>query len=373
MSERLRRLKMRLVSGLTRGGRGTKGSWSVCSTVAEPPEVLFAFVSHYLDLGATEVHLFIDDPEQPGLETLSKIDGVRLTICDAAYWRKLSGKRPDGHVMRQLRNANFAYEMCRTGWFFFCDADEFFVSDTPVSELLNALPQDVIHCRTAMAERAFRAEQPQVGIFDGVLRIPVKQPKKTLPQIYDVLADMTTRGLLGHVIGKSFVRAGRHDQRIRIHFPVPMDKAEEDRLRAAGELKAGPELEGGWLVHFDGMTRLHWRLKLLRYYLSYAPKLKAGDATVFKRRTAARSQQLNAIYAVKCDPDMLPWLNPLIEPDAGMVAALARAGGILDMTVDPAQAARRRVSPDLGFLAADFDAQLREHFGDLIAEYHLEG
>lgn len=368
MSERLRRLKMRLVSG-----QGTKGSWSVCSTVAEPPEMLFAFVSHYLDLGAKEVHLFIDDPKQAGLETLSRIEGVRLTVCDAAYWSKLSGKRPDGQVMRQLRNANLAYEMCRTEWFFFCDADEFFVSNTSVSELLGALPQDVVHCRTAMAERAFRAEQPQISLFDGVLRIPVKQPKKVLSQIYGALADMTTRGLLGHVIGKSFVRAGRHDQRIRIHFPVPMDKAEEDRLRAAGELKPGPELEGGWLVHFDGMTRLHWRLKLLRYYLSYAPKLKAGDATVFTRRTPARSQQLNAIYEAQGDPDMLARLCPLIEPDAGMVAALARAGGILELDVDPAQAARRRVSPDLGFLAADFDAQLREYFGVLIAEYHLEG
>lgn len=40
---------------------------------------------------------------------------------------------------------------------------------------------------------------------------------------------------------------------------------------------------------------------------------------------------------------MLARLSPLIEPDAGMVAALARAGGILDIAVDPAQAARRLI------------------------------
>lgn len=367
MSERLRRLKMRLPRF-----KREKGSWSVCSTVAEPPEMLFAFVSHYLDLGAREVHLFIDDPDQLGLETLSKIEGVRLTICDDAYWAKVNGKRPDGQVMRQLRNANLAYENCQTDWFFFCDADEFFVSNKPVSQLLNAVPADIVHCRTAMAERVFSAEQVQTGLFDGILRLPLVQGQEVLRAVYGDLAPMTTRGLLGHAIGKSFVRSGHHDQRIRIHFPVPMDGEEENRLRMVDALKPGPELEGGRLVHFDGMTPLHWRLKLLRYYLNYAPKLAAGNTKVFGRRTSARSRQLNAVYEAQGDPAILARLMPLIRPDAQMVAQLAQAGGILDMAVDPGAAARRRISPELEFSSEEFDARLHRRYGDLIAEYKLE-
>jgi hypothetical protein len=182
---------------------------------------------------------------------------------------------------------------------------------------------------------------------------------------------MTTRGLLGHVIGKSFVRAGRHDQRIRIHFPVPMDKAKEDRLRAAGELKPGPQLEGGWLVHFDGMTRLHWRLKLLRYYLSYAPQLKAGNKTVFTRRTLARSKQLNAIYEAQGDPDMLTRLSPLIELSTQMVKTLKLNNGILQVNFDPASSARRRVDPSLKFCSQDFDSHLWANHSILITQYAL--
>jgi len=357
---------------LKKGGTKPQGSWSVSSTVAEPAELLYAFVAHYLDQGATEVHLFIDNPNQAGLETLRTLKGVRLTICDAAYWERVAGKRPEGQVMRQLRNANVAYKACQTEWYFFCDADEFFVSNRAVSDILKDVPPDILHCRTVMAERAFRAGQPQKNIFDGVLRVPLINGEAVLSAVYGDLAKMTTRGLLGHTLGKSFVRTGRDDLRMRIHFPVPMDKAEEDRLRQAGELRAGPDLKDGWLVHFDGLTPLHWRLKLLRYYLSYAPKLKAGDGTVFKRRTAARSHQLNAVYAAQGDPAILDRLSKLIEPDAEMLAQLAQAGGILDVPLDPVASARRRVSPDLVFSAADFDAQLHLLHGDLIAEYGLD-
>ena len=45
------------------------GSWSVCAMVAEPPELLCAFAAHYLEQGAQEVHLFIDDPKQSSFET----------------------------------------------------------------------------------------------------------------------------------------------------------------------------------------------------------------------------------------------------------------------------------------------------------------
>jgi len=368
MNGRLRRLKMRLPSS-----KPARGSWSVCSTVAEPAEMLYAFVAHYLEAGAQEVHLFIDDPEQLGLETLSALKGVRLTICDAVYWKDRTGNRPKGQVMRQLKNANFAYETCSTDWFFFCDADEFFVSDIPVSQLLKVVPAEVVHCRTAMAERAFRAGQRQKSLFDGVLRLPLKKGQAALREVYGDLTPMTTRGLLGHVAGKSFVRAGRFDQRIRIHFPVPMDATEETRLRAAGELNAGPELAGGWLAHFDGMTQLHWRLKLLRYYLSYAPQLKTGDTKVFDRRTPARSRQLNAVYEGRGNPAVLDRLTPLICLDERMLDRLRRAGGLLDMAVDPAQAARRMVSPDLTFCAADFDEALRGRHSNLIARYGLEG
>lgn len=345
--------------------------WSVCSTVAEPPELLCAFAAHYLKMGAQEVHLFLDDPNQPGIEMLEAIKGVRLTLCTDAYWQKVAGKRPDGQVMRQLRNANRGYAQCPTEWFLFCDADEFFVSNKPVIELLQALPVSVLHCRTAMAERVFRSETPQAHLFDGVFRLPLKGRPRVLRAAYGDLVDLTTFGLTGHLLGKSFVRAGRSDLRIRIHFPVPADQAEEARLRAQDALTPGPILEGGWLVHFDGMTSLHWMLKLLRFYLDYAPKRQAGDTRAFARRTAARARQLNAVYEAGTDPVALRRLRGLIELNTEARDHLARAGGMLDMAVDPRDAACGVTGQELRFDAQSFDARLRARHGAMIDQYGL--
>lgn len=346
-------------------------TWSVASTVAEPVELLCAFAAHYLDLGASEVHLFLDDPDQPGLDMLRAIDGVRLTLCTDDYWQQVAGGRPDGQVMRQIRNANRAYHDCRTDWFFFCDADEFLASERPVADLLAGVPRDVAFCRPRMAERAFPADHPQQDLFEGPLRRALPNRSAVLEAAYGDLAKMTTHGLLGHVQGKSFVRASRTDLRIRIHFPVPADKDLEQQLKQDGKLRPGPWLDDSWLIHFDGLTPLHWKLKLLRFYLDYAPQIEAGDTRVFSRRTPARSAQLNAIYDAKGDAQALARLTPLIRPDTRTLRHLAEAGGLLDLKIDPGATARRQIDPSLTYRPADFDARLYHRHGDLIRDYGL--
>lgn len=345
-------------------------SWSVVSTVAEPGHLLCAFAAHYLSLGAEEVHLFLDDPAHADIAQLKKMKGVRLTRCHRLYWRWRHQGRPPGHVMRQLLNANRAYSSCRSDWFFFCDADEFLTSAQPVSDVLDQVPPDVRHCRPHMAERVFLAETPPEHLFDGVFRLPLKQPK-VLRHVYGTLSDMTTHGLSGHVLGKSFVRSGQDDLRIRLHFPVPFDPAKEAQHKADGTLKPGPFLPDTWLVHFDGMTPLHWQLKLLRYYLSYAPMLKAGDARAFKRRTAARSAQLNAVYEARGDVAALARLMPLIQLDADRYAVLHKAGGILERSLNPSATAQAKCGSDMDFSPHGFDARLRSRHGALMAEHGL--
>lgn len=113
------------LSRLGRKGETPAASWSVVATVAEPPELLYAFAAHYLELGADEVHLFVDDPAQPGLEPLRALPRIRLTICDKAHWDRINGgRRPPAQEMRQIRNANTAYRACRSDWLLHCDADE---------------------------------------------------------------------------------------------------------------------------------------------------------------------------------------------------------------------------------------------------------
>lgn len=264
--------------------------------------------------------------------------------------------------MRQLKNANAAYAKCRSAWFLFCDADEFFVSDKAVSDLLRAVPDTVLHTRVPVVERVFQAERGQAHLFDGMFRKQLRRQPNTLKAVYGDMAHLTTRGLTGHVVGKSFVRAGRSDQRIRIHFPVPRDPDEEARQRAGGQIKPGPDLEGGWLVHFDGMTPLHWMLKLMR---------KSKGRMEFKRRTPARSRQLNAIYDALGDPEALKQFRKLIALDAEGLERLAAAGGLLHIELDPRQSVKRRLGRNLPFDVSTFDARLQTQYADIISAHGL--
>lgn len=346
--------------------------WSVCSMVAEPPALLAAFAAHYLELGADEVHLYLDAPDDETIDLLSPMKGVRLTLCTPSFWRGVDGKRPPGQVMRQLKIANQAYRQCRSDWFFFCDADEFAVSRGSLADALARQPGEVRFCRPAMAERIFEAGQPQADLFDGLYRGMLPPRPALARQVYGTLAPMLHRGLTGHVLGKSFVRTGQDDLRIRIHFPVPFDGKEETRRKAEGTLMPGPFLPDSWLVHFDGMTPLHWKLKLLRYYLSYAPQLAAGDKVVFRHRTPARSQQLVEMYESRGDRTAMERMVGLIRLTPATCARLDAIGGLLrDIALDPGATARRRVDPGLTFSAAEFDARLMAKHAQLIAEHGL--
>lgn len=351
-------------------------SWSVCAMVAEPPELLCAFAAHYLEQGAQEVHLYLDMPDADTVALLSGIEGVRITQCTDEFWTALDGRRPVRHVIRQLKVANHAYAQCRSDWFLFCDADEFVVCPTGIEHALAGMPAETLFCRPTMAERVFVADQPQIGLFDGPLRRQLPPRPKLIREVYGDLAGMTTNGLSGHVRSKSFVRTGHADLRIRLHFPVPRDEAQEEHLRAQGKLVPGPVLPGSWLVHFDGMTALHWQLKLLRYYLAYAHNMATGDAgqKVFARRTPARSRQLIALYESRGDAEALARLMNLVRLDPATLDRLRAAGGLVqEIGLDPARAARARVSSDLSLTAADFDAVLHRKYADLIREHGLGG
>ena len=186
-------------------------SWSVCSTVAEPPELLCAFVAHYLEQGAEEVHLFLDAPDRDTVKMLTAIKGVRVTECTPAYWKKINNGRPDGQVMRQLKNANRAYAQCTTDWFYFCDADEFTVARDGIGAALDRVPLETRFCRPQMAERVFPAEAPQEALFDGLYRKLLPPRPKMVQRIYGDLAPMTTRGL---------TEIGRASCRERVYLAV---------------------------------------------------------------------------------------------------------------------------------------------------------
>ena len=355
-------------------------SWSVHATVAEPPALLVAFALHHLELGAREVHLALDRWTDETLAALRPIDGVRLTLCDAAYWERAFGARPPDQEARQIANARLCFAACRTDWFFSCDADEFLWADRPVSALLDEVPGDVWHRRTRVAERVFRAGQAHPTIFDGPVRHGTPDAAR-IERTYGPSARYLNRGMSGQWVGKSFVRAGA-PRRIWLHFPLPWLLG---RLRCAlrPARVAGDVLPESWLVHYDGLTPLHWLVKRAVYARARAAALAARPLTfqaavtalgrltgegrpTFRRQGPAREAQLEAVAALGRDPgsraallgavvlstrqeeDLADCLLPSPPSPAALVAAADPdlAGGLRSAEVDRLILARHAALAD---------------------------
>jgi hypothetical protein len=118
-------------------------SWSVVATVKAPEEKVLAFVAHHLSLGAAEVFLYFDDPDDPAQAAVAPFSRVRATACTPEYWVECGG-RSNRHQNRQSRNAREAYGHCRTDWLCHIDVDEFILAGRPVSELLGEIPADML-------------------------------------------------------------------------------------------------------------------------------------------------------------------------------------------------------------------------------------
>ncbi|MBC6407835.1 MAG: hypothetical protein GDA40_06800 [Rhodobacteraceae bacterium] len=92
----------------------TDVNWTVVTTAMEPPAILLSYVAHHLDLGASEIHFFLDSPD-PAFEVLAATKPqLRIYHGNAANWSSLHGtERPWDHRLRQVANANLAYNTTR--------------------------------------------------------------------------------------------------------------------------------------------------------------------------------------------------------------------------------------------------------------------
>tara|TARA_R110002074_G_scaffold130836_3_gene272798 strand:+ start:10449 stop:11543 length:1095 start_codon:yes stop_codon:yes gene_type:complete len=237
--------------------KAAASDWGVVCTCREPTQLVVAFAAHYVGLGAREVRLFLDQA-QPDLEKiLAEIPQVIVQVCDAAYWKDIIGKpRPETVEYRQLMNIFHAYKSTKVAWLAHFDADEFLHSDVCVDDLLSAQPMEIDFAVVEPRERAFVQGELQQCLFDGVFRQPLPHNWGNAPFLFGAAQRFLRQGVLGYPHGKSFVRTG---QAIvpGIHTPRRPASHRREKLR-------GWAVQRARLLHFDGLTSLHWSAKLLR-------------------------------------------------------------------------------------------------------------
>ncbi|MBR9763696.1 MAG: glycosyltransferase family 2 protein [Rhodobacteraceae bacterium] len=250
-------------------------SWAIVSTIRAPLCEVLDFAAWHLELGAKRLHIYLDDPGDPAYPILKAHPRIRAVRCDDAHWRRVAPKgRPDKHQLRQVANASHCYNRKNShDWLGHIDVDEFLSPDGDMGRILSALPEDASSARMRPMEVLAPGDAP-----DGVTRfrafaLPLAQRHAQTDRLYPEFGRWLNGGMLSHVAGKLFLRAGLPQVRFRIH------KA----LSAGAELAEAVELTQVPLGHlhapdWDSWLR-HYRFRLARgaYRAELKPMRPAFD------------------------------------------------------------------------------------------------
>lgn len=341
-------------------------SWAVQSTVDEPVELLCAFIAHHLSLGAAEVHLYLDRQNDEVMDIFGPHPEIQITVCDNAYWSNTpTRQRPISQADRQVTNLRRAYSKSRHDWLLFCDADEFLFIDkyfNSVDDLLKIFKPDVLFHTFSPAERFYMAGDPLLTIFDGRYRCRSAKLMDAGKSIYGDDWDFFSRGLLQDGPGKSILRVGAGLD-VNIHAP----KSKNGTVTGlAEEIEA---LRRSYILHYDGLTPLHWALKLARWYGSMIDLIGDNKELIRKRRTAGRNRQAEVLHLNRSNPQALRDMTHLQFLDLSQASKLDEIGGTVLVEQEIAREAMRMFPAlDLDFTQDSFNRRLLRLHGSFIAD-----
>ncbi len=200
-------------------------SWGTVTTLKESPENVKRFVAHHLAIGAQQIVLFFDDPEDPAAELVTHLDRVTVVLCDDEHW---IDRRPAAHQKRQKINANIAYQSTKLDWIIHLDADELIHARMDVARALAVVPPSQQVVRLPVAE-SFAGTQRGRNIFRYALPNS-KKGREVGDRVYGEAYSILDGGLLSHRAGKHFVRTGQPDMALSIHGPFQHGTRDEGEL-----------------------------------------------------------------------------------------------------------------------------------------------
>lgn len=300
---------------------GRSVDWGLVATVKAPPEKLLAFVAWHLDLGATRLWLFFDDPADPAHDLVAAHPQITAIRCDDDHWARLKS-RPDRHQNRQSKNAQAAYKGCRLPWIGHIDVDEFLWPAAPVGEILATLPPDQATLRMEPHEAMHDPALPDDIYTARAFRGPLKPRHAHLRvPVLGGYAKVLPEGHLSHTNGKSFFRTGIPGLSPRLHGAFHN-----------GERLPGPPFDPRLrLLHFHAQDRAAWEkalpFRLSRGAYQYHPDLQALLSAAGPEETAYFYQRTQTLT-----PDAAAMLRSegrLIEADLTLRARVAARFGDL--------------------------------------------
>ncbi|KPN64355.1 hypothetical protein AKJ29_17180 [Aliiroseovarius crassostreae] len=314
------------------------------STVREPLPLVLAFACHHLSLGAHQVHLYFDNPQDPAADLLETLDGVEVTRCDPTHWARLNnGTVPPLQTGRQALNANDAKHRSKADLILHIDADEFLWA--PDDAMAQDFSFQTPWLKIPNLERCWgpvHHPAQTYGLFGGMLRGAIKD-RDLARDIYGASNRFMSGGMGGHSSGKTLTpRKG--DGFIAIH---------KAKTKRGGDVLPHETAQHLRILHFDGITPLHWAYKSLKY----VERTNHWNMLL----NNARKCNVMAINGAE-DPlaEALLIYDELFCLNGWQARQLSKRGKLFEMAIDPL-ASIAKIAPGLGvdLTTSGFDASLR--------------
>ncbi len=327
--------------------------WGVVGTMDEPAPLVAAWVAHHLAIGASEVHVVFDRPDPPTERLLHGVAGCFVHRSGEDGWAQhWKAKRPSRHQGRQKYNATRIANEADVAWMVHCDADEFIHLERPFEWEL-AKTNEKAWLRLEVLERTFVPDVTGNDIFQGVFRKRWDGFEEEGQAFYGARAQLLNRGVSGHIAGKACMRTGQ-GYVMGVHHPTESWDAPGGTVT----LPYRPSYNAR-LMHFDGLTPLHYILKMMRRALTQVK----GDPVPYAEPRVAQFQEAAARAR---NPQALwdQWFAVQGVTEAEEMALVKR--DLLHRIDCPVLGHAQALFPELDFTSSGFDRLLLIHEAELI-------
>lgn len=191
--------------------------WGTVTTVRAPLRDIARFAAWHLDLGASGIDLFLDEPAPRTQAFFGPHPEIRITVCDAAYWAGRPAKARRTHQLRQAYNATTCYGDTSLHWLAHIDIDEFLLPPRPLAGMLAQVPADAAFVSLAPAEMLAQPDPWNGPVHFKLTRREAGHPRAVLEDIYPEFGAHVPEGFLSYTGAKNIARAGLPGIRFGIH------------------------------------------------------------------------------------------------------------------------------------------------------------
>jgi hypothetical protein len=191
--------------------------WGTVSTIRAPLADIARFVAFHLDLGAAEVHIYLDRPDVKTAAFFAAHPAVKITQCTDEYWAGKPIKARNTHQLRQVFNASRCYRNSGLDWLAHIDVDEFILAPDGVATMLGDIPADAAFVRLRPAEMLAQPDPWSGPSHFKLTRQEIGVPRSVLYDIYPEFGPHIPEGFISYIGGKNIARTGMPNIRFGLH------------------------------------------------------------------------------------------------------------------------------------------------------------